>query len=293
MAVAQGGHIRHQHDVHRHLPQALDQPIDALLGSPGQGDHHLVDLFGADQLFQVAGIAQQRQAAQFLGNALGTVVDKTDQAGADVTVARQVFSHMHGRVGKAQDHGALEEFAVIHQMAVQAQHQYPLHAKQHQAHGKPGRQVAWAQLWEEQQDLVHEQQDAKRRDPGHQHHAKTQAVAEQILGVHPQSLEQNDGQERKKHQQAQVVVAHVLGDGVRVEQQNNGRHHSRKAVDQFHENDKKLNETGTSQKQAIDRRFTAHKSDPQYTTRTFLFVCSSIRQLCFTSGANRTTAVAG
>ena len=47
------------------------------------------------------------------------------------------------------------------------------------ASDKPERQVARAQLREHQQNLVHEQQDAKGRGPGHQHGAKPQAIAEQ------------------------------------------------------------------------------------------------------------------
>ena len=53
VGMPEGSHVRHQQDVHRQLPQAMDDGADAPLGEPGQGDQHLVDLFLADQLLQV------------------------------------------------------------------------------------------------------------------------------------------------------------------------------------------------------------------------------------------------
>ena len=48
----------------------------APLGEPGQGDQHLVDLFLADQLLQVLGVAQQRQRVVVLRGPARAVVDE-------------------------------------------------------------------------------------------------------------------------------------------------------------------------------------------------------------------------
>lgn len=253
VGMPEGSHVRHQQDVHRQLPQAMDDGADAPLGEPGQGDQHLVDLFLADQLLQVLGVAQQRQRVVVLRDPLGAVVDEADDAGADVVVAYQVFGQVHAALGEAEDHRALQVHAAFHPGPVQAQHQQALHAEQQQAAGEPEDHQLAAEVGKQAQALVHEQQQAERRGPGEEHDAEAQAVAEDIVGVDVQCLEHDHRERAEEQQQPEHVAAQLHGNQAGVVQQEQRRGDGGERVYQFGRDQEVLDESSPCQRQAIYR----------------------------------------
>lgn len=253
VGMPEGSHVRHQQDVHRQLPQAVDDGPDAPLGEPGQGDQHLVDLFLADQFLQVLGVAQQRQRVVVLRDPLGAVVDEADDAGADVVVAYQVFGQVHAALGEAEDHRALQVHAAFHPGPVQAQHQQALHAEQQQAAGEPEDHQLAAEVGKQAQALVHEQQQAERRGPGEEHDAEAQAVAEDIVGVDVQCLEHDHRERAEEQQQPEHVAAQLHGNQAGVVQQEQRRGDGGERVYQLGRDQEVLDESSPCQRQAIYR----------------------------------------
>src|SRR5450830_210955 len=156
VGMPEGNHVRHQQHVDRQAAQFANDVVHAVFRRPGQGDQDLGDFFLADQAFQVAGVAQQWQVDQGLGQAADAVVDKTDDSGADVLVLGQVFGQALAVFSGPEDDRVLKEKAPLHQLLEQGQQYQAFDTEQYQAGYKPDKQFGVGQEVEQGQAMVHE-----------------------------------------------------------------------------------------------------------------------------------------
>jgi len=158
----------------------------------------LGDLLFTDHLFEITGVAQQRQVGQLLGQTLEAIVDEAEHAGANIAVVLQILGNAYAIVGAAKNHGVLQEHAACHQAAEQGEHCQAFGAEQDGAGEEPERQMLGFEIAEHPHALMHEDQEAERCRPGDEHDAEAQQGAEHLFAVDAYGLENDDAQYREE-----------------------------------------------------------------------------------------------
>ncbi len=156
----------------------------------------------------------------------------------------QVFGNADAVVGATQDHCVLQEHALGHQPAKQRQHHQPLGAEQHGAGGEPENQVFGFEVAEHAQALMHEDQQAEGRGPGHQHGAKAQQGAEDFLVVDADRMEDDDADHTEEDQEGTEGAAACRQVPWHEHQQQEAGQYGRQSMDQAHTGEEVTDEAG-------------------------------------------------
>ena len=216
---AEADHVGRQADRYRRHGQAADQILDAALGLPGQGDNDLVDQIPADQADQVIAVAQELEALGLARHAIVTVVDKADDAGAQIAFPVQLAGQALAEFAGTENDGALGEAALPRQAADPEGQYDALYGQARKAGQEPGKRPDARIKVRDLERKGDEQQDAAGHDPGRQHPVRVEPAGEEIVArVDPHPLEQGTGDQHRRQDGGRVLRESFLVAGMNVEE---------------------------------------------------------------------------